>query len=726
MSHRIAALLVALVAPHGVTLRVSGQTGTAPSSPASYWSVLEQGPAPDSLNAVMGVDLIATALRGNQRTDTSRVLGPLLRQARRDRGEAAAWAFFAAATLRARVGGPCAPVTAMAMRAYLFGCRQVFEELRDAIRMDSAFAPALMALDAAVPYPLIWDNPTRILGFVTAALQREVPDSVRRRLARLQALLSAEVISDTAIARRAIERSRSSLAGGESRYLLAQASAGGGDVHGVMSHYAAAAGSDDPGEALHWIARDIGLIGEPADLMEWQGLQQAGPRGEWMTRFWSERDRRNGQVNGHRLLEHFRRWRTALTSYRSFLGEEITRIPPAQVLSMLSPCMQDGVIDPESFVEPVAFATSDGERFPVLDDRGAVWMRHGPPTRRANYPGVDHDRFEGWLYATTDGPLVAFFCRPRESLNRSYAVGFAKGSEMMPYCEVMAAYCVVEARRSLGNFPPEQHERLRQRGVAALNALLSFDSDSRSFKQELAANIQIFGRGLSRRGALLAVDFEVQAVRQLLERDSTAQVRWEVLGWDAAGNQVLNFDAVNGLPALSPGQRDGFATVVLDLPVESTLTEVLVVLSDPRGERGTAFRRRNIPTGASLLATDLSDLLLFAPSSTGGRSREWGDTTISLSPTLSSGRGKRLTLGYSISGFRGVELRTTVAVREIALSTASPLVSIASTRTPDDDRVDVIQDVDLSRLDSDDYEIILTVAAPDGRTFERRQRIRVR
>ncbi len=688
-----------------------------------YWAVIGSGVASPPVNPDNSPDLITSALMllKPSRADTSELLGSLSRLARRQSGEPAAWAFYASAVVRSRAAGHCYPIDAITFHAFQFGCRQVFAELRDALKVDSSFAPAILALDDAAPYPLIWEEPSRVVGRVSAALQRTIPDSARRRLLRLKTLLAAEVLESPDSLRQLIESAGPVLTDGERNYLLAESAALASDPGASMSWYAAAAGSGDSGIALPWIARDISLVGREEESQEWNAIVSPGERSQWASRFWSDRDRRNGQPEGHRIVEHFVRWRTALSRYRSFAGSEITNFPPSRALANLSDCVQRGAIEPDTYADQISFITPDG-RYPLLDDRGMIYMRHGPPTREANYPGATWDDYQGWLYAQPDAPRFVFFCRPM-AINRSYAVGFAAGDKMAA-CEVLAAYCVFAARQSMGRVPPEQIERLRERGTNSVAQLLKSDADYRSFPKELAASVQIFGRGLSEQGVLIVADIPFESLRNISLTGGSPAIRWEVLAWGPSGEQVLSINQVQTLPAPTSGIKDGFVTSVIDLPSNVPMADVLVVLSDSAGQFGRSYQRSAVPVGPPVGNRSVSDLLLFVPG-TGGRSRAWGDSVVTISPALASGSRKRLAVGYELTGFHDQNVTLTLAIRETASGSSKPVLSIILPHNSSELVARRVWDIDIGQLDPDHYQVSLTVQTADGFEVTRTQPFRV-
>ncbi|HLG04505.1 MAG TPA: GWxTD domain-containing protein, partial [Gemmatimonadales bacterium] len=142
-----------------------------------------------------------------------------------------------------------------------------------------------------------------------------------------------------------------------------------GDLSGA-GRYLARAASDDPVAQAEYRA-DLAPIASESELVEFDRLRGA-PRADFLRRFWIGRDRLELRADGERLAEHLRRLRVAR---REFL-----------------------VVMPDS-----------SERF---DDRGRVYVRHGPPDERASLtvPGVEPN--QSWRYRLGGGVVMHFVSRP--------------------------------------------------------------------------------------------------------------------------------------------------------------------------------------------------------------------------------------------------------------------------------------------------------------------------
>src|SRR5207302_11157209 len=112
------------------------------------------------------------------------------------------------------------------------------------------------------------------------------------------------------------------------------------------------------------------------------GFTSPGQRAAWLERFWLRRDATEAREPGERLAEHYRRWFYAWHNFR--------------------------LVSRHRHYDITERYRADQTTF---DDRGAIYLRHGPPDKRATYPRV-LDRLEPnetWLYRRPEGDLIFHF-----------------------------------------------------------------------------------------------------------------------------------------------------------------------------------------------------------------------------------------------------------------------------------------------------------------------------
>ncbi|MGH7590190.1 MAG: hypothetical protein ACREL2_02035, partial [Gemmatimonadales bacterium] len=164
----------------------------------------------------------------------------------------------------------------------------------------------------------------------------------------------------------------------EARTLLGQ-----GDSIGESLYYAGAALPDTPASAGY---REDLLLLVPEDELGGFDSVTGQDRAGWLRRFWKARDLTDLQPAGSRLREHYRRWRYAIQHFAR-LGDR----RPTPFL-----CYADRNYD------------SHRED---LDDRGIIWVRHGPPEMRITAPVHFDYPAESWryLFAGADTLVLHFY-----------------------------------------------------------------------------------------------------------------------------------------------------------------------------------------------------------------------------------------------------------------------------------------------------------------------------
>ena len=147
-------------------------------------------------------------------------------------------------------------------------------------------------------------------------------------------------------------------------------------------YFAGARASDTPA-AVALYGEDLLWIAAPGERAAFDSLGSGPARGAWLATFWERRDVTDARDPGERLAEHYRRWFYAERNFRL-----VSRHRHYDVTER--------------------YRTAQGE----LDDRGIVYLRHGPPDRRASYIGSGGvEPNESWLYRrpSPEGDLIFHF-----------------------------------------------------------------------------------------------------------------------------------------------------------------------------------------------------------------------------------------------------------------------------------------------------------------------------
>jgi GWxTD domain-containing protein len=146
--------------------------------------------------------------------------------------------------------------------------------------------------------------------------------------------------------------------------------------------YFAGARAAHTSDAIALYRADLSVVATADEVAPFDGISAAGPRAEWLEHFWLRRDVGEARNPGERLAEHYRRWFHAWRSFR--------------------------LVSRHRHYDITERYRSDQSEF---DDRGIIYVRHGPPDKRATYPAVldQLEPNETWLYRRPEGDLIFHF-----------------------------------------------------------------------------------------------------------------------------------------------------------------------------------------------------------------------------------------------------------------------------------------------------------------------------
>lgn len=234
-------------------------------------------------------------------------------------------------------------------------------------RLDAPILPALEALREATASPVGW-HPELLLA--RGRLERLVgePDSARLAFQRSLLLGARAPLVQLELAR--------TLA------LLREA-----PPAAVARAYFAGASTRDR-EVVAMYRRDLEPIARDDELAAFDA-RDGDARAEWLRAYWARLGARDLRDPAERLAEHFRRWDVARRDFR---------LPPFRRRYRWG-------------LE--IYQSGDSE----LDDRGVIWLRHGPPALRVEWPRAEYLRLperrnfgnESWRYDRPEGPMVLHF-----------------------------------------------------------------------------------------------------------------------------------------------------------------------------------------------------------------------------------------------------------------------------------------------------------------------------
>ncbi len=483
---------------------------------------------------------------------------------------------------------------------------------------------------------------------------------------------------------------------------------------------------------------DLAWIAGPDELAAFDALGSPEERVAWLDRFWERRDAEEARERGERLAEHYRRWFHARRSFRL-----VTRHRHYDIT--------------ETYRSPQA----------EFDDRGIIYMRHGPPDDRAAYlcpppdPVVDAPRCatnESWRYRRTEGDVVFHFAARDDVQDYKLVeslvdvLGFSASVAAQGRRDTLVAD-LYATRERFG----EPYSRVwrghgmrsnvlgeeRQLGRRAIVLGTTTDSYRHQFDRPLtvrATDFVVARRDGHNPAQQLVVVFAVPAGRLTAEPSGGGvryplQFRLQVT--DSGGHLVSALDTVRVFAAPRPLTRDDFLTGLLAVPVPAGGLRYRLFVATLDGDAGDVVRRDSLDAppldGRS---TALSDLVVGRA----GSGIVWlppGDT-IPLNPLGQYPQGASVELYYEVHGLTpGREYRTEITmepaggpslfgrIRGLFGGRRAP-ISLAFDAPAAGAVTRVRRTVDLGDLGRGAYLLTIRVTDPEGGTTHlRRRRIEV-
>ena len=583
--------------------------------------------------------------------------------------------------------------------------RRAADQYLAAIRRDPAFTPAIYSLGQLV---LRWRGVER-QAEALHALRDAVPLGagtaarllvIRARLERLAGMY------DSALA---AFRAYDAAGGDHALALLEEARTllGRGDSTGDSLYYAGALLPDSEASATY--RDDLLLLVPPAGLRGFDSTAGEA-RAAWLRRFWEARDLADLQPAGTRLREHYRRWLYAIRHFAR-LGDR----------------------------RPVPFwcyADQDYDSHRKdLDDRGVIWVRHGPPEMRVTTPVHFDYPAESWRYLFPGPDTLVLHFYDMHVTGDYRLVPSLFQLETPPGCipEYHDTAAMVRSRASmlpaydmyLAASPALAARIIAQdlaRGAAAIPSATSTDEDPVRFAEPLTviARASVYGK-VGDDGAMHLV-----LAARLPDADTSAigtpQVR---IGGYVAGRGAIGWagPAASSRTATVDGTRWWIGLVTLPLFPDSAGLHAAVDLGrgvggvsgwmevdPPHPAAGLTLDGPVLaPTGSAVAwVTPAGDSAFFSP---------WPDPrpdeTVELTAAvLGAGPGDTLALTLSVQP-RGRSLVSRLFGRrpvgiEIGWSELAQATRIETHRT-----------LDLGALAPGRYRVRLTVRTKRGRTVER-------
>jgi hypothetical protein len=497
------------------------------------------------------------------------------------------------------LGAPFSLPDSAVARRELIWRRGAVRALWSALAADSGDAWAALQLERLEPYPHLWIAAERELPHLRALVARHDTLPMELTLAAIRMELER---GDTgragALLPRVDSTRMSPAAWWRLRAEIAFARGAGGAAEGW--YYRGAEAITDGAEANRYRA-DLEWIATAEELDEWDGLPTVGRyRADWLRRFWARKDLLDLRAPGTRLADHFARWRLALREYRWDLdGTHALGYASAPAMGLEYNYTDIKFpFDPDYPPSEIALANRFGGASRILDDRGRIVMRHGPPTKEAALPGVTAMGQAMMAWDVPGGRLSLSFSRPAISTfdsqpNMAYGMiarnmpvgGLLSGCQVDPQLCVLAGLVEVEARTALQSY------RAIRRYTEVREVAESTEGDPERVAKELGAAVQAYGIP----GGGVLVVYAMPLARLGAAGDRVTTTLRVVVGDSAAGEIVTSTDTTRRWQLPREITDEMYASGYLTVPVPVGSWRVGVFVADSARTVGSGRTIRDVP-----------------------------------------------------------------------------------------------------------------------------------
>ena len=479
------------------------------------------------------------------------------------------------------------------------------------------------------------------------------------------------------------------------------------------------AGRNEYRADLAWVAADW-------ELAEYDSLP-ASQLAEWITRFWQERDALALRTPGERLAEHLRRWVFVHQRYlihrpddAPIHAEGLTRFEQENSGENF------GVIN-AMVLNDLNYTTPNFKVYQrmqwEIDDRGVIYLRHGPPGRTAIYPAGPPN--ESWQYDLPEGSRVFHFLGSRAlgttaattlvaalplqpemldsrgNLDSRYTaiasdlqrkIAQMRGAVLSPNSGIdttglwdqrpgSAAAAVNVASRFVAKGPgrvlpppvtfhPEIAYREIERGRSAIAVGVTTDGFPQHFKQDLDAVVQVYGVGFGDGETRRVLTVFAVPGRGLTPRPRSDggpgmlyPVTLRIIAMDREHGVIRQLDTTRTFLTRDTLKGEQHLTGFLELAVPPGRYQVRTMVTVPGLDATTGAGRDSVEVPPSPRDLVLSDLILGRQES--GLSWSYGGTRVPLNPLDTYQRGSDADLFYEIGGLLpGTAYQITMAVRK--------------------------------------------------------------
>ncbi len=483
---------------------------------------------------------------------------------------------------------------------------------------------------------------------------------------------------------------------------------------------------------------------EPGEWEAWQAMADS-TRGAFVRDELARRDVRDGRRAGSRLVEHF----TRLDYAEAHFLREMPR--KLRGFSQVAATPDKRSLDPDAVRYTSAPESIPAQTFRVylpsvewIDDRGAVYLRFGEPTKKAIWvdtaAGSVLER-EAWRY-DLDGRnlLVSFESEAYDGSNE--ATRLVPGVLGNFFCGLDTPRCQLTNRLICWDIPPsgcdptgsgwspitpERLETLRTEDRSEIAIATTKDDNSLRVAHPVEGVAHFASVWDPSSGAPLAViDYALKSGDLAFEDDSAGKIAAIDLAfrqWSRATEQWLDTSLRRRLRFAGVPGKDQWVTGYVVIPSRGDVTTWSLVATQPDDRRLRAWGDRP-PLGTSYLR--LSDLVLGAAS----QHETWTTTTgtsVPLAPLGTFDKAEPVSVYWQARSDVAREgVAITVRLFAVGVRGEKPAIEVGFTTDLKAGINELDRLVGIDRLDKGEYRLEIAMHGQDGAEASRSARLLVR
>lgn len=501
-------------------------------------------------------------------------------------------------------------------------------------------------------------------------------------------------------------------------------------VGDVLFHRAAAVVAGvSAREELRWHLR---WFLTPEELAQESTLPDSAV-GAWVRDRLAARDVRDARPRGARLREHFERLEFVMTNFRLRLHRG------AWKAGGLVGAVPEDNIDPDAVRQSCEPGTVPARRYRFydrwqgeIDDRGAVWMRFGPPEKRVRAaptcptaPGSSANLREAWLYRIDGVELLLHFENERYD-GATGATRLVTGVLGSYLCDVSAWRCALTERaKQRGQpLPLEQLNRAIENDAEMLTLATTRDDNAIRSEDGLGVRARVLRLWSPRSGSPLSL--VTWAVRlQDLDRgtpsdEARTQLALAIRRWSRTEAEWHDTTLVRSYPTPANPSSGAALTGALVLPQGHATSDWSVSIAQPSGRTGRAWgQQSDVVRSAGL---ELSDLVI-GDVSQGLRWRD-GDLDVPLAPLDAIPRDRRASVFLQIrspEAMTGIRLRVAILRGAASGPDARPSLQVSGDQGVEEGITTVQRELDLGRVDKGIHRVRVSLLDSEGREIAARE-----